>query len=275
MKLNKVTKAWLKSFAGDKIYQRGTDYFQSGMVYQMEYYPENLEIHAKISGNYGNYEVNVTEEKQKLNAYCDCPYEGYPCKHIVAVLLSFIENKREHEHQAVERRNFFDSLQERLSQYSHEQLVHIIIEAAQNYPDFKRELTVNLEPDDSSISETILNQLRYIRLDDFENGSELEKIRALKKVMKSVKNASARTRVIINWGIADKVLNFLNQYGISDERWEDLVFQTFETLSSILSNSSELEKEKEDILEQLQKYYDWGNCSMGDDISELMEKLSS
>lgn len=77
-----------------KIFQRGEDYFQSAMVYQMEYHPDNLSIYAEVSGNYGNYEVKISEDTKDINAYCDCPYDGYPCKHIIAVLLNFIENKK-------------------------------------------------------------------------------------------------------------------------------------------------------------------------------------
>ena len=94
MKLNEITRRWLKNFAGEKIFQRGEDYFQSGMVYQMEYHPDNFSIYAEVSGNYGNYEVKISEDTKDINAYCDCPYDGYPCKHIIAVLLNFIENKK-------------------------------------------------------------------------------------------------------------------------------------------------------------------------------------
>ena len=52
MKLNEITRRWLKNFAGEKIFQRGEDYFQSGMVYQMEYHPDNFSIYAEVSGNY-------------------------------------------------------------------------------------------------------------------------------------------------------------------------------------------------------------------------------
>lgn len=74
-----------------------------------------------------------------------------------------------------------------------------------------------LEIDSSTTLEVFLNQIRYIRLNDFEDeyGPELEKARELKKILKSIDKANSAIKSTINWEIADKILDFLNQYGVS------------------------------------------------------------
>ena len=76
------------------IFARGVDYSRSGRVIKLEYGPDGDRIAAEVNGSYGNYVVKISATKHGIDAYCDCPYEAYPCKHIVAVLLSSA-NERE------------------------------------------------------------------------------------------------------------------------------------------------------------------------------------
>jgi len=275
MKLNKITKKWLKTFAGDKIYQRGDHYFTSGMVYHVEYTADPLQLKAQVSGNYGNYEVIISDDGKQLHCNCDCPYDGYPCKHIVATLLSFLDKKKQHIDNANKQTNFFISLKNRLATEPHEHLVQIIIEAAQNIPEFKRTLTARLYPENTITLNTFLEQIRYINFDDFEDNYnlELEKIRKFKKILKSSDSVTIESKLIINWKIADKILDFLNQYGVSDERWEDVVIKTFDNISLLFSNLTDAEELKQDIIDQLEKYHNRGNCGLKDEIRELIDKL--
>lgn len=274
MKLKEVTKNWIQEFAGERIFQRGEDYYHSGMVYEMEYYPEASRIEAKVSGNYGSYEVSIFEEKQKLSCDCDCPYDGYPCKHVVAVLLNYTENKRDCNKKETQRNGFYISLQEKLREHSHDDLVKIIIKYSQQIPEFKRALMMLVEPE--IMLDFFLKQIRSMRLDDFEDdyySSDLETLREFKKILKLIDNAPPEIKFAISWEIADKILKFLNQYGVSDERWENLVNQAFGNLEKTLKTSLEINKKRQEIIEKLKKYYEWGNSGMCDEISDLIEVL--
>lgn len=275
MRLNKITKSWLKQFAEPKIYQRGEDYFHSGKVYRIDYDPNILQVKAKVTGNYGHYDVKISEKRGQLVARCDCPYDFYPCKHVIAVLLNFIENKAVLKKKAERRKNERISLKQKLEQLPPTKLVKIIIDATKLHPEFEKDLQVLLKPNDSQTLELFLEQIQDVQVDDMygESGSDLEKIRAFRKILDMVEKASPEIQVRVNWKIADKILAFLNRYGVSDENWEDLVLQIFDILSSLLSKHSELEGEKQDIFKQLRRYQAEGNCCIVDEISELMNEL--
>ncbi|WP_108649293.1 SWIM zinc finger family protein [Dongshaea marina] len=276
IKLNEVTKRWLKAFAGEKIYLRGEKYFQSGMVLINVYQSEIPRLDAEVSGSYGNYEVSIEEQNGNLHADCDCPYDGYPCKHVVAVLLDFLERKAEYTQSSEETRGFLSDLKRKLKQYSNEQLIDIIISAAKQNPEFRKELAIVIEPENEAILGLLQRQLNYINLDDIDDdfSSELEKIRELKKILSSAEGACGKTKVIINWEVADKILNFLNSYGIADERWEGLAIQAFDTLALSISQNKDLDAMRQEVIGKLGEYLEWGNCGMEDWILELIDKLS-
>lgn len=71
-----------------EIYQRGVQYYHSGAIRQLT--ATNRRITAKISGSYGEYRVEIEETPDDLEMSCTCPYEGVVCKHVVAVLLHFL-----------------------------------------------------------------------------------------------------------------------------------------------------------------------------------------
>ena len=96
MTLMGLTREYVRRFADSVIFERGEEYFESGNVTSLEYDKDDDIITADVSGNYGNYSVEIYEEDSEIVADCDCPYDGYPCKHIIAVMLEFVEKKGEY-----------------------------------------------------------------------------------------------------------------------------------------------------------------------------------
>ena len=75
-----------------KILQRGQNYFEDGNIIQLN--PgRNGSWYAEVEGNYGNYEVGIEmdNEGNVSNYYCDCPFDGDVCKHIAALALAIDE----------------------------------------------------------------------------------------------------------------------------------------------------------------------------------------
>ena len=149
MKFDDVTKEWIEHSTGSKTFQKGCDYYHKGMIYEMVYDPENHLIRAQVCGGFGKYKVTISDEEGRISVRCNCPSDKNFCKHIVAVLLNFIGKKSKYLYKAPKKDtvNVLTSLTARLNQCSHEQLVRIIIEAAQKNPEFKRDLIAFLEPD--------------------------------------------------------------------------------------------------------------------------------
>ena len=99
MQLRNLSEGFIKQFAGSTIFSRGKEYCQSQMVDEIKYDAVRDRIEAEVSGSSGSsYDVEITAAPRGIDATCSCPYDGYPCKHIVAVLLhsgSTDEAKRE------------------------------------------------------------------------------------------------------------------------------------------------------------------------------------
>ena len=77
----------------EKSFERGMDYYDSGMVESAVLRGNRL--FAEVLGSeWDPYLIGVTFRENDFNASCTCPYDwgGY-CKHIVAVLLTFIHDR--------------------------------------------------------------------------------------------------------------------------------------------------------------------------------------
>lgn len=277
MKLDDVTKSWLEQVAGAKIFERGVDYHRTGHVYRLEYDPEPAHIIAEVSGNYGNYEIEIFDEKSSLNASCDCPYDGYPCKHIVAVLLAFISNRDRYIRESDQRKQHTASLRDQLMAWPKEKLVDLMVEWTKQYPDLEQDLAVSVEPDSEKTQELFLKQVKQIYLgpegyDDYNN--DLDQIRAVKRAMKAVENAAVDIRCAVYWAIADKLLDFLNEYGIGEEQWENLTIDAIDRLIEDLPQADHAEMSPQAVKEELMRYQQWGNCGMLDYINDAIERLN-
>ena len=74
-----------------KILMRGEEYYESGAVSDLK---ETLpgEWTATVDGT-SSYTVEISLEGDKVDSwYCDCPYDGGICKHVVATLLAIRDN---------------------------------------------------------------------------------------------------------------------------------------------------------------------------------------
>ena len=91
-----ITEATIRSLTTPESFSRGEDYYHSGAVSDIERRGDVL--HAEVEGSsYQPYQVTIElDESGIVAADCSCPYDwgGY-CKHIVAVLLTYIHGREE------------------------------------------------------------------------------------------------------------------------------------------------------------------------------------
>jgi len=73
MKLTDLTRRYIESFSGSVIFGRGEGYYRTGRVTDLEYDEDAATIIADVSGNYGNYYVEIVEEDGGIEADCDWP----------------------------------------------------------------------------------------------------------------------------------------------------------------------------------------------------------
>jgi len=92
MGLTEITEEDIEDIADSyRILERGARYYRTGKILSIKV--EDNRIIAKVEGNYGNYHVEIWIDEDEVDAECDCPYDGYGCKHIVAVMYKWIYEK--------------------------------------------------------------------------------------------------------------------------------------------------------------------------------------
>ena len=190
MKLADLTQKVIEQFAGTKIFARGYDYYESENVSRLTYDPDTESISAEVAGNTGDYDVEIEQVDGDIQASCNCPFDGYPCKHIVAVLLSFINHRREHLREAKKAKSRNAAIEARIRKLSTEELAGMVMACARKYPDFQRELMVRFDPDQKQTLGTLLKQVsRAFPSIESRSYSTDNIARDLKRVLQSVESA--------------------------------------------------------------------------------------
>ena len=277
MDLTNITEKFIKDFAAPIIYKRGYDYFKSNMVNELEYDPENDVLTAEVEGSYGSYDVEIElDEYDDVFGDCTCPYEGYPCKHIVAVLLTFIKEKAKYVSAAKTKEEEMEKLKAKIKSLSKEQLVEILYAGIQKYPDFNRDLMVQLGDDRDMTLKNIFKSIDRA-LPNVETGyfNPAGIVKKLQTILKSVEAATSDMKAQVYWKVVDRILNELNSYGMDDEDYEDFALKTLDKLIEIFSEHKELGDKKREIIGELMDYYTWSNCGIIDSIYQSARELCS
>jgi uncharacterized Zn finger protein len=265
MKLQDLTDKAIKQFAGSVIFDRGYNYYVNKLAYDLQYDSDADSIQAQVSGNYGDYDVNITAASGHLSAGCNCPYEGYPCKHIVAVLLTFIHDQDAYIQQAKATKKAESSLTKKVKALSKDELVEILLSCSKRYPDVKRDLMVRLGSDKKATFSSIKRQIvgAFPSIESY-NYSTYNIAKQLKTILKSVENASSEIQIKVYWEVIDRTLEELDAYGMQDETLEGVAIDTMEMLVEAFADKDSLQKEKAEIIAQLLKYYHSGNFGITD-----------
>ena len=130
------TKKWRNEFR-PHILERGLNYYESGMVTDLEQTDDGYK--AVVRGS-EDYSVEIVIENDEVAAmFCDCPYadDGNYCKHMAAVLYE-IEGR---EVEVSPKKTLFErtdesimKLQQVVAKIPENELRKLLIELAQNDP---------------------------------------------------------------------------------------------------------------------------------------------
>lgn len=122
-----ITEAQIRSATSAESFSRGEDYYRSGAVVDMQQRGDTLL--AQVEGSeYDPYEVTIELARGELvEADCTCPYDrgGY-CKHIVAVLLTYVRRPGQVTHRP--------PTAELLTGLSHEELQALLTQLLSEQP---------------------------------------------------------------------------------------------------------------------------------------------
>jgi hypothetical protein len=140
------------------IYQRGQEYLDSGAVTMFRLSPDGLSIQARVAGSGDSYRVDIAERDDDLEVECTCPYDGYVCKHIVAVLLYYLDHREEPAFTVDAPAQAADTVLARtLEALEHSQLVELLVRLSEQDDEFRRTLMDNITIPDWIVQQQPVN----------------------------------------------------------------------------------------------------------------------
>jgi hypothetical protein len=143
----------LKNFENeifDSMLKKGRDYFTSGAVISLD---ETKKDHwqAEVEGTESyEAEVQLKNGNQIIDYFCDCPYEGELCKHIVAVFFAIREEKSKlgGEKLRQSKREVFEDLLQKITLEEYKEFIRYY---ASSHKEFKDEFELWFAGNDNRI----------------------------------------------------------------------------------------------------------------------------
>jgi hypothetical protein len=122
----------------DAMLKKGRDYFKNGAVIGLDETKKDY-WQAEVEGTeVYEVEVQLKNSGQILDYFCDCPYEGELCKHIVAVFFAIREERSKPGREKLKqsKREVFESLLQKITQEEYEEFIR---HYASSHKEFKAE----------------------------------------------------------------------------------------------------------------------------------------
>lgn len=263
MKLKDITVEFVKQYSGGRaIYQRGERYYEDGAVLEIDV--GEKQISAVVAGA-DDYNVEIMEEDGAISSGCDCPYDGSVCKHVVAVMLEFANNKQKYFKKKKAASRERAGIKEHLDNLSKEELVKLVLGCADKYEDFRRDLLLRFESSSETTLKAILKEIEraFPRIES-RTYSTRAISRTLRGIMKSVDSAPEQVQVEALWKIAKRTLQELNEYGMDDESFEGVAIDCLEKIQSMYEKADLSTEKRREIISELIDFYLWGNCGIVD-----------
>ncbi len=135
--MNPITEAAIRQRSSAQTFARGKEYYRSGAVVSL--IKRGARIEAEVEGSEAEpYEVIVTfKEKGDAEAECDCAFEGQGwCKHVVAVLLYYLQEPREAEE--------LPTLESMLAPFDRDALEMLLLDLARRKPEWAEEIELGI-----------------------------------------------------------------------------------------------------------------------------------
>lgn len=98
-------------------------------------------------------------------------------------------------------------------------------------------------------------------------------LQKLRPILKSAEKAPPQLKCEIYWAIADKIIEILNEYGMSDEELEMFVIDHLELIPQYINENKTEKVFKQEIILKLLEHYLKDNCGITDYVGEAMFAL--
>lgn len=260
------TEQELRTLATKVIFARGEAYFNEGQVTDLSFDADQQDWTADVTGNQ-TYEVVITVGDSKPDAFCDCPYEGWPCKHIVAVALA-LEDQQERlqQEQTVQERQQ-DLLRACRRALSFAELQKLMLQAQAQIPEMKQFLELQLLQDTRAALGSVKKKIHQIVKSLDRGGSLAEAARQLKALWVLAQNP-IQMPVLLE--ILDQGLELLSEYEIYDTPLDNFLADALQEWVGIYRQDADLSREAG--LKVLMHHYAQGNM-LEDNVYAAVQQL--
>ncbi|MBX7222040.1 MAG: SWIM zinc finger family protein [Blastocatellia bacterium] len=284
MKLTSMTRDDIRRMADStEIFRRGADYANQGLVEPTAATPTSLS--ARVEGNYGEYRVTVRESGNDLKAACDCPYDGLVCKHIVAVLLCYLDG----EFADVQTEAPSTSvLQQTLTAMPHKDLVALITGLAEDNPDFLQILlsrvtlapaVLRQQPRDAGRVKTLksriakeLNEDRLYRYyDDGGYDDAAVEVTAIEPILTEIQTLNPADQIDLSWHIVKTMNKMVESHNLSTTQIEMAIEIYAKAVNALQLPSAEKKPYFDTVLTALS----WDMCGYGGADGTLKKALDT
>lgn len=238
MGLKEITKEDIERIAAyDLVLSRGFSYYKMGAVKNI--LVDDERIRATVEGSRINeYKVEIWCDNRQISARCTCPFDGWACKHIIAVLYEFLQKKETLFKEANLEDDASRFLRKNLLKVSKERLIRFILQNARKNPETKTEL------------------LEF-----------MHKYTKDKKIFISLYHNY--------WQNAEPLLREMNELGGTDIENENIVIDNLNKIVLLTEKGKLPDKIKKEFIEKLFYYYSWGNCGFTDFLREIIFEIPS
>jgi hypothetical protein len=283
-----------EQFIDNRILKRGLDYFDQGHVLSLET-KDKKKYKARVDGSeVYRVEISLNLNDEIEDSYCDCPYDlGEFCKHEAAVLFA-LKNRKTFGEPAVVVEN---DLKQILAEQNKDELVRILLEISDDYPDIEKRLLFKFANNEDEITASKKLIREYINhakrngfidwrhVDSALQGAEM----TLKKAQEKIKMGDSETAVLLALEVLSPVVKMIQYCDDSNGGVSFIMNWAISTIEQAVTTNLEQLDEKEQkklfeviLKEALKKQFDgWSDwrfellnvCAIFSHKKDLRKKL--
>ncbi|PGV52573.1 hypothetical protein COD92_10290 [Bacillus sp. AFS037270] len=259
----------------DKVLERGQGYFKKGKILDLTT-SDDIQYKALVDGS-EDYHVNIyINGDVVVNAYCDCPYDlNKYCKHKAAVLYALRDKRPEKHDLAIVEEQEKKSVNSILQSQNKADLINVILDLTEEFPDIEKRLIFKFSPDKEEISsakkliqEYISGAKRKGFIDWRHIGQALKGVDlTLEKAQGKLDIGDTQNAALLSLAVLSPVVKMLQHADDSDGSAGSIINWALRITEKAVSASVKLLPEKEQkklfeaILKESQKavYDDWSD----------------
>ncbi|WP_162996574.1 SWIM zinc finger family protein [Mucilaginibacter celer] len=268
-----------------KILQRGEGYYENGAVLNLD--EDRGTWTAEVEGT-ENYEVTVSlTGHQDINSYfCDCPYDGKICKHVVAVLFQLRDEIKIllSAPQKISNKQKFEVL---LNKITADEYRNFIAHHAKKDKNFKAAFELFFaDKDDNDDAgqkyvQTVKNAFRKFSMQAYDYRGQRTFMREVDKLIGDTHHLIEKNKLSAAFNMGAAILEEMMEVWLyaddSDGAISERISDSIQLISEFTELSGLTDKLKEEIFSFLAKqlknerYFD---ADLGDDLYYIFEKVA-